>query len=173
MTSYPDLVAKKKQQTGGGTPATVALDRAGVAYEVRAYEHDPRASSYGLEAAEALGVAPARVFKTLLVDTDKGLGVTIVPVDTMVDLKAAAAALGAKKATMADPHVAERTTGYVVGGISPLGQKKALPTVVDSSAREHATILVSGGKRGLDLELSPEALLTLVRGGYAAIARRG
>ncbi|MGO0577870.1 Cys-tRNA(Pro) deacylase [Ornithinimicrobium panacihumi] len=162
----------KKKQTGGGTPATVTLDRAGVPYEIRAYEHDPRATSYGLEAAEALGVEPARVFKTLLVDTDKGLGVTIVPVDTTVDLKAAAAALGAKKAAMADPAAAERTTGYVVGGISPLGQKKALPTVLDDSAREHATILVSGGKRGLDIELSPEALLTLVRGGYAAIARR-
>lgn len=162
----------KKKQTGGGTPATVTLDRAGVPYEIRAYEHDPRATSYGLEAAEALGVEPARVFKTLLVDTDKGLGVTIVPVDTTVDLKAAAAALGAKKAAVADPAAAERTTGYVVGGISPLGQKKALPTVLDDSAREHATILVSGGKRGLDIELSPEALLTLVCGGYAAIARR-
>lgn len=163
----------KKKQSGGGTPATVALDRAGVAYEIRAYEHDPRASSYGREAAEALGVEPGRVFKTLLVDTDRGLGVTIVPVDTTVDLKAAAAALGAKKATMADPAVAERTTGYVVGGISPLGQKKQLPTVLDGSAEQHATILVSGGKRGLDIELSPQALLTLVRGGYAAIARRG
>lgn len=163
----------KKKQSGGGTPATVALDRAGVAYEIRAYEHDPRASSYGLEAAEALGVEPGRVFKTLLVDTDRGLGVTIVPVDTTVDLKAAAAALGAKKATMADPAVAERTTGYVVGGISPLGQKKQLPTVLDGSAEQHATILVSGGKRGLDIELSPQALLTLVRGGYAAITRRG
>ena len=165
-------MAKKKQQ-GGGTPATVALDRAGVEYVVRAYEHDPRASSYGLEAAEALGVDPAKVFKTLLVDTDRGLGVTIVPVDTLVDLKAAAAALGAKKAAMADPAVAERTTGYVVGGISPIGQKKLLPTVLDASAQGRGTILVSGGKRGLDLELSPDALLGLVRGSYAVIARSG
>ncbi|MFK5645308.1 Cys-tRNA(Pro) deacylase [Ornithinimicrobium sp. LYQ121] len=165
-------MAKKKHQ-GGGTPATVALDRAGVTYAVRAYAHDPRAASYGLEAAEALGVEPGRVFKTLLVDTDHGLGVTIVPVDTTVDLKAAAAALGAKRATMADPAVAERTTGYVVGGISPLGQKKRLPTVLDSSATGHATILVSGGKRGLDLELAPGALLQLVEGRCAAIARRG
>jgi Cys-tRNA(Pro)/Cys-tRNA(Cys) deacylase len=164
-------VARKKQQ-GGGTPATVALDRAGVAYEVRAYEHDPRAVSYGLEAAQALGVEPARVFKTLLVDTDQGLGVTIVPVDTTVDLKAAAAALGAKRATMADPAVAERTTGYVVGGISPLGQKRLLPTVLDASALEHLTILVSGGKRGLDLEVAPGALLQLVDGRCVAIARR-
>lgn len=163
-------MAKKK--TSGGTPATVALQRAGIRFEVRSYEHDPAAASYGLEAAEALGVEAERVFKTLLVDTDRGLGVTIVPVDTLVDLKAAAAALGAKKAVMADPKVAERTTGYVVGGISPLGQKKALPTVLDESARDHATILVSGGKRGFDLELSPADLLTLVRGSYGAVARR-
>ena len=163
----------RKKQPGGGTPATVALDRAGVAYEVRTYEHDPRAVSYGLEAAQALGVEPARVFKTLLVDTDHGLGVTIVPVDTTVDLKAAAAALGAKRATMADPAVAERTTGYVVGGISPLGQRRLLPTVLDASALEHPTILVSGGKRGLDLELAPGSLLQLVDGRCVAIARRG
>ncbi|QFG68646.1 Cys-tRNA(Pro) deacylase [Ornithinimicrobium pratense] len=163
----------KKRQGGGGTPATVALDRAGIAYETRPYEHDPAAQSYGLEAAEALGVEPARVFKTLLVDTDQGLAVGIVPVDTTVDLKAVAAAVGAKKATMADPQTAERTTGYVVGGISPIGQKKALPTVLDDSASTHPTVLVSGGKRGLDLELSPQDLLTITRGRTAPIARRG
>jgi Cys-tRNA(Pro)/Cys-tRNA(Cys) deacylase len=160
-----------KKTTSGGTPATVTLDRAGIAYEVRAYEHDPAATSYGLEAATALGVPPERVFKTLLVDTDKGLGVGIVPVDRLLDLKAVAAALGAKKATMADPAVAERVTGYVVGGISPVGQKKALPTVLDASALQHGTILVSGGKRGLDIELAPGDLVTVTRGSTAPIAR--
>ncbi|GGK75638.1 Cys-tRNA(Pro)/Cys-tRNA(Cys) deacylase [Ornithinimicrobium pekingense] len=149
----------------------MSLDRAGVRYEVRPYEHDPSATSYGLEAAEALGVPPAQVFKTLLVETDKGLGVGIVPVDRLLDLKAIAAALGAKKATMAEPSVAERVTGYVVGGISPVGQKRTLPTVLDESALEHGTILVSGGKRGFDLEVSPDDLLDVVRGRTAAIAR--
>lgn len=165
----------KKRTTGrttGGTPATVTLDRAGIAYLVHPYEHDPTATSYGLEAAAALGVAPGRVFKTLLVETDKGLGVGIVPVDHQLDLKAVAAALGAKKATMAEPAVAERVTGYVVGGISPVGQKKALPTILDESAAEHGTILVSGGKRGFDLELAPADLLSVVRGSTAPIARR-
>lgn len=150
----------------------MALDRAGVAYEARAYEHDPAAPSYGLEAAQALGVEPGRVFKTLLVDTDQGLGVGIVPVDTSLDLKAVAAALGVKKATMAEARVAERTTGYVVGGISPVGQKKPLPTVLDESATGHPTVLISGGKRGLDLELSPADLLRVTGGSTAAIARR-
>lgn len=151
----------------------MALDGAGIGYEARPYEHNPAAPSYGLEAAEALGVDPARVFKTLLVDTGQGLAVGIVPVDTTLDLKAVAAALGAKKVTMADPKVAERTTGYVVGGISPVGQKKQLPTVLDDSATAYPTVLVSGGKRGLDLELTPRDLLTVTRGRTAAIARRG
>lgn len=149
----------------------MTLDRAGISYEVRSYEHDPSAQSYGLEAAQALGVASERVFKTLLVETDKGLGVGIVPVDRLLDLKAVATALGAKKATMADPGVAERVTGYVVGGISPIGQKKALPTVLDSSAEAHATVLVSGGKRGFDIELTPTDLLSVTRGMTAPIAR--
>ncbi len=165
-------VAKKRHPTGG-TPATVALDRAGVAYAVRAYEHDPAAQSYGLEAAQALGVEPARVFKTLLVDTEQGLGVGIVPVDALLDLKAIAASLSMKKVTMADPKVAERTTGYVVGGISPVGQKKALPTVLDESATTFETILVSGGKRGLDIEIAPKDLLRVTGGRTASIARRG
>lgn len=166
------MAVARKRQSGGGTPATVALDRAGIAYQARPYEHDQAAQSYGLEAAESLGVDPARVFKTLLVDTDQGLGVGIVPVDTTLDLKAVAAALGSKKATMADPQVAERSTGYVVGGISPVGQKKALPTVLDDSATSYPTVLVSGGKRGLDLELSPRDLLAVTRGRTAPIARR-
>ncbi len=115
--------------TTAGTPATTALSRAQVAFTLHAYDHDPAAASYGLEAAAALGVEPGRVFKTLLVDTDGRLGVGIVPVDRQLDLKALATALGAKKAVMADPAVAARVTGYVVGGISPIGQKRALPTV--------------------------------------------
>lgn len=167
------MVVARKKQTGGGTPATVMLERAGIAYVARGYEHDPGAPSYGMEAAEALGVEPQRVFKTLLVGTDRGLGVGIVPVDAQLDLKAIAAALGAKRATMADPRVAERTTGYVVGGISPIGQRKPLPTVVDESATAYDTVLVSGGKRGLDIELAPADLLTVTRGTTAPIARRG
>lgn len=157
---------------GGGTPATVALDAAGVAYAVRVYEHDPAAPSYGLEAAAALGVEPGRVFKTLMVETDGGgLAVAIVPVDRQLDLKAIAASLGAKKAAMADPRAAERVTGYVVGGISPIGQKKPLPTVLDDAAAGYETVLVSGGKRGLDLELAPEDLLSVTSGTLASIAR--
>ena len=161
----------KAKQGSTGTPATVALTRAGVAFEARSYEHDPTASSYGLEAAEALGVPPERVFKTLLVQGEAGLAVGIVPVDRQLDLKAVAAALGAKKVAMADPAAAERSTGYVVGGISPIGQKRALPTVLDASALAHATVLVSGGRRGLDLELAPADLVAVTRATTAPIAR--
>jgi len=161
----------KAKQGSTGTPATVALTRAGVAFEARSYEHDPAAPSYGLEAAQALGVAPERVFKTLLVQGEAGLAVGIVPVDRQLDLKAVAAALGAKKVAMADPAAAERSTGYVVGGISPIGQKRALPTVLDDSALAHATVLVSGGRRGLDLELAPADLVAVTRATTAAIAR--
>ncbi|MGB3762032.1 MAG: Cys-tRNA(Pro) deacylase [Ornithinimicrobium sp.] len=160
-----------KRKRGAGTPATVALDAGGVDYVVRAYEHDPGAESYGGEAAQALGVDPTQVFKTLLAQTDAGLVVGIVPVSGSLDLKALAAAVGRKKATMANPSDAERSTGYVVGGISPIGQRKALPTVLDDSARGHATILVSGGRRGLDLELAPSDLVEITRGQYAPIAR--
>ncbi|HLS44872.1 MAG TPA: Cys-tRNA(Pro) deacylase [Ornithinicoccus sp.] len=164
-------MGRAKSKATGGTPATVALERAGVSYTVRSYTHDPGVESYGLEAAQALGVDPARVFKTLLVDTDSGLGVGVVSVAQSLDLKAVAAALGSKRATMADPRVAERTTGYVVGGISPIGQKKALPTVVDSSASAYETILVSGGKRGFDIELAPTDLVALTGAVLAQISR--
>ncbi|PRY54839.1 Cys-tRNA(Pro)/Cys-tRNA(Cys) deacylase [Knoellia remsis] len=162
-----------RKDRGGsvGTPATVALTRAGISYAVRAYEHDPAAESFGLEAAEALGVEPGRVFKTLLVDTGSGLAVGIVPVDRSLDLKAVASALGVKKVTMADPVAAERSSGYVVGGISPIGQKRALPTVVDATAESHSTVLVSGGRRGLDLELSPADLVAVTGAVVAPIAR--
>jgi Cys-tRNA(Pro)/Cys-tRNA(Cys) deacylase len=122
----------------------VALDRAGIAYSRHPYDHDPATASYGLEAAEALGVEPARVLKTLLVDTGKGLAVGVVPVDGQLDLKAVAAALGVKTVTMADPAAAERSTGYVVGGISPVGQKRALPTVLDDTAYAFDVVYVSG-----------------------------
>jgi Cys-tRNA(Pro)/Cys-tRNA(Cys) deacylase len=169
------LVPKDRNKAaarGAGTPATVALTKAGVPFEARAYDHDPAASSYGLEAAEALGVEPRRVFKTLLAEVDGKLVVAVVPVSGSLDLKALAAAAKGKRAVMADPAVAERTTGYVVGGISPLGQRKALPTVVDTSALEHATVLVSGGRRGFDIELSPDDLVRLTRATTAPIGRR-
>lgn len=165
-------MARSKKGRAGGTPATLALERAGVSFVAHSYEHDPSAASYGLEAAAALGVEPARVFKTLLVDTETGLGVGIVPVDAQLDLKGVAAALGVKKAVMADPTAAERSTGYVVGGISPIGQKRSLPCVLDASATEHETILVSGGKRGLDLELATADLIRVTGARTAAIARR-
>src|SRR5690606_21908213 len=166
---------KKQARTQGGTPATDALHAAGVPFTLRPYDHDPRASSYGLEAAESLGVAPERVFKTLVVDTSTGgrpaLAVGVVPVSGQLDLKAIAAAPGAKKAVMADPAVASRSSGYVVGGISPLGQRTRLPTVVDLSARDHETVLVSGGRRGLDVELAPADLAALLDATWAKISR--
>jgi Cys-tRNA(Pro)/Cys-tRNA(Cys) deacylase len=163
-------VAKGKPGKGG-TPATVALTKAGVAFTVHAYDHDPSAPSYGLEAAEALGLPPEQVFKTLFVDVDGRLAVGIVPVARQLDLKAVAAALGGKKATMADPAGAERASGYVVGGISPLGQKRAHPTVLDDSALGLATIYVSGGRRGLDLGLAPQDLVRMTQAVTSAIAR--
>ena len=169
----------KKSRPVGGTPATVALTAAGIAFEVRAYDHDPRAASYGLEAAEALGVDPARVFKTLLASLDPASGsggrshlvVGIVPVSGQLDLKALARALGGSKATMADVTAAERATGYVAGGISPIGQKRAHPTALDLSALDHPTILVSGGRRGFDLEIAPDDLVAVTAAVTATIGR--
>ncbi|MDR7253885.1 Cys-tRNA(Pro)/Cys-tRNA(Cys) deacylase [Nocardioides sp. BE266] len=161
----------KKSRAAGGTPATVALTAAGIAFEVRAYDHDPRTTSYGLEAAEALGVDPARVFKTLLASLDGKLVVGIVPVSGHLDLKALARALGGSKAVMAEVAAAERATGYVAGGISPIGQKRAHPTVLDASALDHDTILVSGGRRGFDLELAPNDLMAATGAVTATIGR--
>jgi Cys-tRNA(Pro)/Cys-tRNA(Cys) deacylase len=155
----------------GGTPATVALTRAGVTFTEHAYEHDPGASSYGSEAAAVLGLDPARVFKTLFVSVDSRLVVGIVPVSGQLDLKAVAAAVGGKKAVMADPAAAERATGYVVGGISPVGQKRAHPTVLDESALAFDTVYVSGGRRGLDLGLSPADLVRVTGATVARIGR--
>ena len=148
-----------------GTPAIAAARRAGIAYRIHQYRHDPRAESYGLEAAEKLGVDPARVLKTLVVSIGGSLAIAVVPVRARVDLRA----LG-KRASLADPPDAERATGYVTGGISPLGQRKRLPTIVDASATAFETVYVSGGRRGLELELSPGDLLRLTGGRTARIA---
>jgi len=164
-------MAKQRPADGPSTPATVALDRAGIPYSRHPYEHDPAAASYGLEAAAALGVEPSRVFKTLLVDTGTTLAVGVVPVDGQLDLKAVAAALGVKGVTMADPAAAERSTGYVLGGISPVGQKRALPTVLDETAYGFETIYVSGGRRGFDIGLAPEDLASVTRARRARIGR--
>ncbi|MFF7736710.1 Cys-tRNA(Pro) deacylase [Streptomyces sp. NPDC007984] len=161
----------KKQQQPGGTPATVALTAAGTAYTVHSYDHDPAHPSYGEEAAEAMGVSPDRVFKTLVADVDGTLTVAVVPVAGQLDLKALAAAVGGKRAAMADPALAERTTGYVRGGISPLGQRKKLPTVLDTSASAHPTICVSAGRRGLEVEVTPEDLAKLTNATLAPVAR--
>lgn len=162
---------KTQQQSGGGTPATVALSAAGVEYTIHAYDHDPSHPSYGEEAAEAMGVSPDRVFKTLVADVDGTLTVAVVPVAGQLDLKALASAVHGKRAAMADPALAERTTGYVRGGISPLGQRKRLPTVLDASACAHPTICVSAGRRGLEVELSPDDLTELTNATLAPIGR--
>src|SRR5690606_15030003 len=147
------------------------LRRAGIPFELRAYEHDPAVTDFGGEAAAALGVPQARVFKTLLVDVDGTLTVAVVPVSGMLDLKALAAAVGGKRCAMADPQTAERKTGYVVGGISPVGQRSKLTMVIDASINEHETVLVSGGRRGLDIELSPADLVSVTGARLASIGR--
>lgn len=163
---------KQKKQAGtGGTPATVALTAAGADYTVHAYEHDPAHPSYGDEAAQAMGVSPDRVFKTLVAEVDGELTVAVVPVAGTLNLKALATAVSGKRAVMADPAAAERTTGYVRGGISPLGQRKKLRTVLDDSASSHATICVSAGRRGLEVELAPGDLARLTDAVVAPIGR--
>ena len=154
-----------------GTPATVALEKAGVTFTVHAYDHDPRSASYGLEAADALGLDPGAVFKTLLAEVDGELVVAVVPVSGQLDLKALASVLGGKRAAMADPAVAERTTGYVVGGISPIGQRKRLRTVVDETATTEPAVYVSGGRRGVDLGLDPADLVRVLDAQVARIGR--
>ncbi|WP_371580955.1 Cys-tRNA(Pro) deacylase [Streptomyces sp. NBC_01314] len=165
------MAKKSKKQQAGGTPATVALSTAGVEFTVHAYEHDPAHPSYGEEAAEAMGVSPERVFKTLVADVDGALVVAVVPVAGSLDLKSLATAVGGKRAAMADPTLAERTTGYVRGGISPLGQRRKLRTVLDASADAHDTICVSAGRRGLEVELSPRDLAKLTEAVAAPIGR--
>jgi Cys-tRNA(Pro)/Cys-tRNA(Cys) deacylase len=165
-------VSRSKGKGGQGTPATVALARAGIAYTLHSYAHDPAVQAYGEEAADALGVPPGRVFKTLVAEVEGGLAVAVVPVAGKLDLKALAAALGGgKRAAMAEAARVERVTGYVVGGISPLGQRKQLPTVLDASALDFDTIYFSAGRRGLEIELAPADLVTLTGAVVAAIGR--
>ena len=162
-----------------GTRATDAARRAGITFTVHEYDHDPRASlraggqGYALEAVDALGLDPARVFKTIVVDVDARPVLAIVPADAEVALKAVAEALGGRRAVISDPVAAERATGFVLGGISPLGTRRPLPTLLDDSAAGHATIHVSAGRRGLEIELSPADLLQLTSSTLAPIARRG
>lgn len=154
----------------GGTPALQVLKRSGIQHWTHVYEHDPRATSFGMEAATALGYPPERVFKTLLATDERSMVVGVVPVSGRLDLKGLAAATGHKKLAMAEPSDAERTTGMVVGGISPIGQKRLLPTVIDASALGFDTILVSGGRRGLDIELAPSDLVQITQATVASIA---
>lgn len=159
----------RRSEHGGGTPATVALTRAGIAHTLHPYHHDPDATAFGEEAAAALGVDPDRIFKTLVVDAGR-LVVAVVPVSHQLDLKALAAAVGAKRAQLADPAAAARSSGYVVGGISPIGQRTPLPTVLDASALGHATVLVSAGRRGLQVELDPHDLARVTDATVAPVA---
>lgn len=155
---YLSGVAAKKNKDAS-TPAMKSLREAGVPFAVHEYAHDPDETAFGKEAAAALRLDPDRVFKTLIADVDGQLVVAVVPVSGQLNLKALAAAVGAKKASMADAARAEKATGYVIGGISPVGQRKALPTVLDASALDHSTIFVSGGRRGIDIEVTPADLV--------------
>lgn len=156
---------------GAATPATAALTRAGITFSEHRYEHDPAAPSFGLEAAEALGLPVEQVFKTLLCLVDGQPHVAIVPVNCQLDLKAAATAAGGKRAEMMRVDAAERLTGYVAGGISPFGQKRLLPTLVDETAELFDVVYVSGGRRGYDIGLAPADLITLLAARVADIAR--
>lgn len=159
------------KKVAGATPAMVALTKLGIGFAVRSYAHEPGETDYGGEAARELGVDARQVFKTLLADVDGALVVAVVPVSGKLDLKALATAASGKRAQMADPAIAERKTGYVVGGISPLGQRTRLATVIDISAPGFPTILVSGGRRGLDIELSADDLARATGGSFAPIAK--
>lgn len=162
-----------KAARGGGTPAVRALTAAGLPHRLHEYRHDPGAASYGLEAAQALGVAPSRVYKTLVVQVEgaAALAVGVVPVDRQLDLKAMAVAIGAKRVQLAPPPTAERATGYVVGGISPIGQRKPLRTVIDETAAGQESVFVSGGRRGFDIELAPADLAAITGAVFAPVAR--
>ncbi|KRP60728.1 Cys-tRNA(Pro) deacylase [Pseudomonas trivialis] len=154
------------------TPALDLLKKVRVEHRIHSYEHDPKSASYGLEAAEKLGLDPARVFKTLLASSEKGeFLVAVVPVVGSLDLKALAHAAGAKKVEMADPAAAQRSTGYLLGGISPLGQKKRLRTFIDVTAQPFETIFVSAGRRGLEVELTASALAENTQAIFAPIGR--
>ena len=154
------------------TPAINILELSKTEHRVHSYEHDPSAESYGLEAADNLDIDAARIFKTLLVELNTGaVAVALVPVLKQLNLKSIAKSAGAKKASMAKPDKVTRSTGYVLGGVSPLGQKKRLATIIDDSAKQYDTIFVSGGKRGLEIELDPQSLSALTNGRFAAISQ--
>lgn len=154
------------------TRATTMLDGAGITYEGHVYDHDPRVNDYGDEAASALGVEPDHVFKTLVLHLDSGYGVCVLPVSHQADFKAAAAALGAKKASLAQAADVSRLTGYVLGGVSPLGTRTRLPVVIDASAETLERLYVSGGRRGFDVSLSPTDLAEILGARFAPVARR-
>ena len=154
------------------TPGINTAKKNNISHKVHEYSHDESSESYGLEAAEKMGVPEERVFKTLVVILDnKELAVGVIPVSSMLSMKAIARAFGAKKAAMADKSEVERSTGYVLGGVSPLGQRKRLKTVIDSSAKNHSTVYVSAGRRGLEIELSPDDLTKLTNGALAEICQ--
>ena len=155
-----------------GTPATATLTRLKIAFTLHPYEHDPRAEAYGDEAAAALGVEPTRIFKTLIASIDATLTCGVVPVAARLDLKALAGAVGGKRGVLADPAAAARATGYVVGGISPIGQRSRLPVVIDASAEQFDTVFVSAGKRGLQVELAPAELARAANARFAPISGR-
>jgi Cys-tRNA(Pro)/Cys-tRNA(Cys) deacylase len=153
-----------------GTPATALLTKLKIAHTLHPYDHDPRAQAYGDEAAAALGIDPERIFKTLIASVDGKLACAVVPVAARLDLKGFAAAVGGKRADLAEPAAAARATGYVVGGISPIGQKSRLPVVVDETAQLFDTVYVSAGKRGLQVELAPASLISVTGAAVAPIA---
>jgi Cys-tRNA(Pro)/Cys-tRNA(Cys) deacylase len=156
---------------GRGTPATLSLTAAGLAFAVHEYVHSPNAQGYGLEAADMLGIDADRIFKTLVTAIDGQLVVAVVPVSGSLDLKALAEVRSGKRATLADAAAAERATGYVLGGISPIGQRTTLPTVIDESAQLHTSVFVSAGRRGLEIELAPDDLISITSAAVADIAR--
>lgn len=153
-----------------GTPATATLTRLKIEFTLHPYDHDPRAEAFGDEAAAALGVAATQIFKTLIATVDGALVCGVVPVAARLDLKALAAAVGGKRGAMAEPAAAARATGYVVGGISPIGQRSRLPVVIDASAQQLPTVFVSAGKRGLQVELAPAELARAANARFAPIS---
>ncbi|GAA5137214.1 Cys-tRNA(Pro) deacylase [Thalassotalea piscium] len=152
------------------TPAVKLLEQNKTPHFIHHYQHSDSAKSYGLEAAEKMSVSANRIFKTLVIEYDDKLAVCIVPVEQQLSLKLAAKALKAKKAQMAVAQKVEKTTGYVLGGVSPLGQKKQLPTLIDTTASSFDTIFISGGKRGLEIELAPDALLKLTNAEFCTLS---
>jgi Cys-tRNA(Pro)/Cys-tRNA(Cys) deacylase len=165
------VTGKGSSVRGVTTAATVALTGLGIPFTAHPYHHDAAASSFGQEAADALGLDPARVFKTLIAEVDGALVAALVPVAARLDLGALAAALGGKRAALAQPADAERRTGYVLGGISPVGQRRPVPAVLDASALAFDRVYVSGGRRGFDVGLAPTDLLRATGGSTAEIAR--